>query len=81
MHIYTDRYNDDAIGECAAISQVRSISRKLMSASSIFTAELTAICDALVIEDKRDVVIFVDSRSAIDFIKKYNDTHPIVSEI
>ena len=52
-----------------------------MSASSIFTAELTAICDALVIEDKRDVVIFVDSRSAIDFIKKYNDTHPIVSEI
>ena len=69
---------------CAAVSQMHSISHKFSDHSSIFTAELISIVDALNIVHNchhRNFVIFCDSKSVLPAINHYNYNHPIVLEI
>jgi len=83
-HIYTDGSKiNDSVG-CAAVGEHNEISQRLRGESSIFTAELTAINDALSIinnSNDRNFTIFTDSQSAIQSIDHYNNNHPIVLEI
>jgi kelch-like protein 2/3 len=83
-HIFTDGSKDaDNVG-CATISGVETLSRKLNPQSTIFTAELYAILDAMNFIDSSDTTnhtIFSDSQSAIQAIQLYNNNHPIVMEI
>lgn len=83
-HIYTDGSKTiDSVG-CAAVSSDQCISRKLRKDSSIYTAELSAIVDAMTIIDNSNstnFTIFSDSRSALQGICQYNNNHPIVLEI
>ena len=83
-HMFTDGSKDpNGIGS-AAVSDSRNILRKLCQMSSIFTAELQAIADVLIIIDdsnQDDFVIFSDSMSSLQAIEKYNNNHPIVMEI
>ena len=62
----------------------RSILRKLSPSASICTAELQAICDALVIISEcqaNNFSIFSESLSALQAIEIYNNHHPIKMEI
>lgn len=83
-HLFTDGSKDaDNVG-CAAVSATVSISRKICPVSTIFTAELYAILDALIIISNshgQKHTIFSDSQSALKAIKIYNNNHPIVQEI
>lgn len=83
-HIYTDGSKTDDLVGCASVSEQSTITRKLTAETSIFTAELVAIVDALTeVENSNDMTftIFSDSRSALMAINKYNNQHPIVIEI
>ena len=68
----------------AAVTTNRSILRKLSPSASIFTTELQAIVDALVIISEcqaNDFSIFSDTLSALQAIEIYNNHHPIVMDI
>lgn len=83
-HIYTDGSKDRNEVECAAVCGDYSILRKLPPQSSIFTAELRAIVDALIIISNsapNNFVIFSDSKSVLQAIDLYNNHHPIVRKI
>jgi len=83
-HIYTDGSKDgDRVGS-AAISDHSRILRTLAGDSSIFTAELQALLDSLSIVRNANAnrcTIFSDSKAALQAIHRYNNAHPIVSEI
>ena len=70
--IYTDgSKSEDGVG-CAAVCEGESYIRKLPDFSSIFTAEATAIVDALELVHKKkfkSTVIYSDSKSALDALK------------
>jgi len=84
VQLYTDgSKNGNDVG-CASVCGDIVISRKLNKYSSIFTAELTAIADALSIVDEKDCnefTVFSDSRSALQAIQHCNSSHPIVNNI
>ena len=68
----------------AAVFAGECVRRRLRAESNVFTAELTAIRDALIIasntQDQTNT-IFSDSKIAIEAIQKYNNNHPVVKEI
>jgi ribonuclease HI len=70
---------------CSVVLPHTKVIIKLPEKASIFTAELKAIETALrhihTSEELNNCAIFSDSRSAIEAIKKYNNPHPIVTEI
>jgi len=83
-HIYTDgSKNNENVGS-AAVSADARILRRLCGTSSIFTAELRALHDALVIASNSaalKITIFSDSKSVLQALQIHNNNHPIVSEI
>lgn len=83
-HIYTDgSKTGDAVG-CAAVSPERSINRKLMGETSIYSAELYALTLAMdIINDSpyNNFTIFSDSKSSIQALRAYDSNHPIISQI
>jgi len=84
VHLFTDgSKNGDSVG-CAAVCDDVVITRRLNKHSSIFTAELTAIADALLIINDQaadQFTVFSDSKSALEAIQHYNSSHPIVNDI
>ena len=63
LHLYTDGSKSGGEVECAAVSQMHSISHKLSEHASIFTAALIAIVDSLNIVHNchhRNFIIFCD---------------------
>ena len=82
--IYTDESKNAQLVGCAAASIIGSTSYKLYPPSSIFTAELYAILNALTIAENsfhRRFVIVTDSKSTTQVLKHYNTTHPLVRRI
>ena len=81
--IYTDgSKSKDGVG-CAVVCEGESYVKKLPDFSSIFTAEATAIADALEliqIKKFRSTVIYSDSKSVLDALKKFNPTHPLIQK-
>jgi ribonuclease HI len=82
--IYTDGSKDGNSVGCAVTCGDHTIKCKLSSQSSIFTAELIALLTALqFVSDSplASFVIFVDSRSVLQAVRRYDSTHPVVSKI
>ena len=83
-HIYTDGSKSDQLAY-AAVHGTRIRARKMNPKGSIFTAELMAILQALWLisgsSQSTPSVIFSDSKSAIQAIQDYQNTHPIVTRI
>ena len=62
----------------------RNKKKRLNDESTVFTAELYAILEALILignSMENKYIIFSDSKSAIQAIKIYNNNHPIIMEI
>ena len=82
--IYTDgSHNDDGVGY-AAVTDGAIVQQRLLPQSSIYTAELLAIRDAVNIAAdlaNNHVTIVSDSKSAIQAINSVNMKHPIVNHI
>ena len=81
--IYTDGSKSENGVGCAVVFNDEIYEAKLPNTASIFTAEMTAIVQALEIvhnSRKRHFVIYSDSQSAIDSMKKYNASHPLVKK-
>ena len=84
VHIYTDGAMNEISVECSAVSIIGSEKMKLMTESSIFTAELCGILNGLKIVNRTHngtFVIFCDSRSALQVVNLYESTHPIIRKI
>ena len=84
LSVYTDGSKDNANVGCAAVFPDITVSRKLLPETSIYTAELTAIYDALNrinLLQHSNITIFSDSYSALQSLKKYNTSHPLILEI
>ena len=84
LHIFTDGSKDDDAVGCAAVLPGRIVARRLPPSSSVFTAELTAIADALSEADTLpnvNISIFTDLLSALQTLDTFNNCHPIVSAI
>ena len=67
-----------------AVMNNQTISRKLNQQCSIFTADLQAIQDALVLisnSNQDRFTVYSDSKSALQALDLYNNSHPIVREI
>ena len=77
FHIYTDgSKSEDGVG-CSAVSLRGSRNMKLMTESSIFTAELCGILCGLQIvnaTNRNQFVLFCDSRSALQVTEHYDST-------
>lgn len=83
-HIYTDGSKSEFKVGMATIYKQRKITSRLRAETTIFTAELLAILKSMPIisKSRKDkFTIFSDSRSSIQAIMKYNNNHPIVTEI
>ena len=82
--IYTDgSKSEDGVG-FAAVGREATTHGSLPPAASIFTAELHAILAAVkMTRDMRDhsVVVYCDSRSALQAVASLNSPHPVVREI
>ena len=84
VKIYTDGSKCDERAGSAVYSAVVSRSIKIQNNSSIYTAELTAIFEALVYlvsSNFPNVTIFSDSRSTLQGIVNIYNDHPIVTKI
>ena len=71
VHIYTDGSKNNEVVGCAAITDRHKILEKLLPASSVFTAELFAIKNAMLLVDNsndQQFTIYSDSMSAIQAI-------------
>ena len=82
--IYTDRSKDQNSVGCAAVSNATVVKRRLNPESTIFTAELYALLESLIMIDNSTQdkhIILSDSQSAIQGTQMYNNNHPIVTEI
>jgi len=82
--IYTDGSKSGSNVGCAAVSSDQTISRRLPSNSSIYTAELTAILLALQIINNhhlQNFIIYTDSQSVVSSLQHYNTNHPVLSKI
>ena len=82
--IFTDgSKNQDGVG-CAAIGTINVQKKSLPKTTSIYTAELRAIKEAIDIIDENQMdtnIIYSDSQSAIKGIREYNPTNPLVMSI
>ena len=81
--IFTDgSKSTDGVG-CAIVTRDLSRLGRLPNSASSFTAELTGIVHALKEASKvkaNNVVIYTDSKSAIDAISQFNTFHPIAQK-
>lgn len=83
-HIYTDGSKTNGAVGCAATTATATVSRRLSSSSSIYTAELLGVLCALNLIDELpgdDFTIFIDSKSVVQALRTYNSKHPIIKEI
>lgn len=84
IHIYTDgSKTEDGVGY-AWVSELGSTSVGMPSEATIFTAEISAIRDAITYcaqENFDHTVIISDSRSSLAAIEHMKSPHPIVSQI
>ena len=87
-HKYHSKYftdgskSEDGVGY-SVVHKSTSYVAKLPDSSSIFTAEISAIITALDMvyhSNQRTNVIYCDSKSVIDSMKKYNSFHPLVQK-
>lgn len=84
FHIYTDGAKNETGVGCAAVSLRGSKSAKLMSESSIYTAELYGLLQALQMANEiqnNNFAIFSDSRSVLHVIDHYDSTHPLINKL
>ena len=89
IEMYTDGSKDvngvgAGFGSFDNMRHNRFFRRKLNSLSSVFTAELYAIKSALLLarlHQNRSIVIYSDSRSALQAIQKLESTNNLVQEI
>ena len=73
---------EDGVG-CAVVHNGTSYAAKLSNSASVFTAEITAIIKALELayhSKQNKFVIYSDSRSALESLRKYNAFHPLVQK-
>ena len=81
--IYTDGSKSrDGVG-CAVVCEGESYIKKLPDSSSVFSAEATAVIEALQLANKKKFkssVIYSDSRSVLEALKKYNPLHPLIQK-
>lgn len=85
FHLFTDgSKNGENVG-CAVVSTAEVLTQKrLMGVTSVYTAELIALADALGVvrdRDEQSFTIFCDSRSAIDSLHHIDTNHPIIQQI
>lgn len=84
VHIYTDGSKSDGSVGCAATSIYGSVSKRLHPATSVFSAELYAIVEALDMIERLPYInftIFSDSQSAVSASRQYSNIHPIICSI
>jgi ribonuclease HI len=84
LHIYTDGSKDNDAVSSAAVCGKRTVTLRLPSAASVFTAESYAICLALQIietSDKRRFIIFSDSLSCLQAILHRKWQQPLIAKI
>ena len=82
--IYTDGSKCDSGVGCAAITRDRMIQASLPKEASVYTAELTALLNALkLIEESVDTefTIYTDSRSALQAINEFNPKNKTIKDI
>ena len=81
--IFTDgSKSEDRVG-CAVVHNGTSHVAKLPNSASVFTAEITAIIKALEIvysSKHNKFVIYSDSKSVLESLKKYNVFHPLIQK-
>ena len=81
--IYTDGSKSKEGVGCAVVHNDTSYVAKLPNSASVFSAELTAIVQALELVNqskKRNFVIYSDSWSAIESLRKFNSFHPLIQK-
>ena len=84
LAVYTDGSKDNELVGSAAIFPNRTISRKLPSACSIFTAEIVAIIEALDHVDSlqfNNITIYSDSLSVLQALKTFDSNHPLILKV
>lgn len=83
-HIFTDGSRRDELVGCAAVTEHITVSRRLIKETGIFTAELFALLDAVLIIRKTNEnqnTIFSDSQGAIKALMMFNSSNPLVCRI
>ena len=82
--IYTDGSKSPVYTGSAFYTHLESKNYKLGNFSSVYTAELHAIFEALSyikVESINDWVIATDSKSVIQSLQRFNHSHPLVNQI
>ena len=81
--IYTDGSKTSEGVGFAVVADDSCDFAKLSSSASIYTAELTAIIDAMNMvyhTNQKSFVIYSDSKSAMESLNNYNSSHPLVQK-
>ena len=81
--IYTDGSKSSEGVGFAVVADDFCDSAKLSSSASIYTAELTAIINAMNVvyhTNQKSFVIYSDSMSALESLNNYNSSHPLVQK-
>ena len=79
--IYTDGSKSSEGVGFAVVADDFCASAKLSSSASRYTAELTAIINAMNVvyhTNQKSFVIYSDSKSALESLNNYNSSHPLV---
>ena len=81
VKIFTDGSKSEIGVGCAVVRGGEVYEAKLPDSSSIYTAELTAIVQALEVvhnSSKNNFVIYSDSKSALESLKQLYSVHPLI---
>ena len=84
VHIYTDGSKNGGDVGCAATCIYGTVSKRLHPSTSVFSAELYAIIEALRMIERLPHIsftIFSDSQSAVSASRQYYSCHPLLSII
>ena len=82
--LYTDGSKQDEVASFGLHCELGDISKRILDGSSIFTAELEGIQQALRAIDVstlKKFVVFCDSKSVLESIDNYNTDNPIVVQV
>ena len=82
--LYTDGSKQDEVASFGLHCELGDISKRILDGSSIFTAELEGIQQALRAIDVstlKKFVIFCDSKSVLESIDNYNTDNPLVVQV
>ena len=81
--LYTDdSKSSEGVGVAVVVDDFCD-SAKLSSSASIYTAELTAIINAMNVAyhtNQKSFVIYSDSKSTLESLNNYNSSHPLVQK-